>query len=177
MPNFDQEAYLDMLHLEEKYTKRPSVWEVSKAFPDCRAIALRVAYDLQNELKEYDAEISVEPLVACFKECDPRSARLEFLKKYLNTTRPMISKKELDIEGAKFVPIRSLYDFEKMQPYGKRIKCSCPFHTDLSPSMVIYTDQNSFHCYSCSAGGSSIDFIMKLYDIPFVQAVNRLNNC
>lgn len=30
----------------------------------------------------------------------------------------------------------------------------CPFHTDKTPSMNIYMEQNQFHCYSCGRNGN-----------------------
>src|SRR4029077_13501978 len=32
---------------------------------------------------------------------------------------------------------------------------SCPFHHDPGPSMVLYTHDNSFHCFGCEAHGDS----------------------
>ncbi len=53
---------------------------------------------------------------------------------------------------------------------------SCPFHSEDTPSLKIYAEPGrGFHCFGCGAGGSVIDFVMKLYDISFPQAVVRLN--
>lgn len=34
---------------------------------------------------------------------------------------------------------------------------NCIFHNDPSPSMVLYTEQDKFHCYGCEAHGDSYD--------------------
>lgn len=34
---------------------------------------------------------------------------------------------------------------------------NCIFHNDPSPSMVLYTEQDKFHCYGCEAHGDSHD--------------------
>lgn len=53
----------------------------------------------------------------------------------------------------------------------------CPFHTgDRDPSLKVYRDPGGgFCCFGCGAGGSVIDFVMRLFDISFPAAVVRLN--
>lgn len=53
---------------------------------------------------------------------------------------------------------------------------SCPFHSDKTPSIKVYNDiGRGFYCFGCGAGGSVIDFVMKLFDISFQQAIARLS--
>ena len=52
----------------------------------------------------------------------------------------------------------------------------CPFHQgDSHGSLKIYHGTGGWHCFGCGAGGSVIDFAMRLFDINFRQAVLRLN--
>lgn len=51
----------------------------------------------------------------------------------------------------------------------------CPFHNEKTASLKLYSGQGGFHCFGCGAGGSVIDFVMKLFDIPFRQAILRIN--
>lgn len=51
----------------------------------------------------------------------------------------------------------------------------CPFHNEKTASLKLYSGQRGFHCFGCGAGGSVIDFVMKLFDIPFRQAILRIN--
>jgi hypothetical protein len=90
-------------------------------------------------------------------------------------SRNFQNSKTFDIEKAKQFPIEELFSFEKKRRTAKRVSVSCPFHSDSSPSFVIYLDNNRFHCFSCQAKGSSIDFIMKLQNKSFVQAVEALS--
>lgn len=78
---------------------------------------------------------------------------------------------ERDIEAARKVPIAGLLGLR----LGQRLThCKCPFHNDSTPSFVIYPD-NSYHCYGCSAhGNNAIDFVMKLMEMPFKEAVSEL---
>ena len=52
----------------------------------------------------------------------------------------------------------------------------CPFHAgDNHGSLKIYQGASGWHCFGCGAGGSVIDFAMRLFDISFPQAILRLN--
>jgi len=53
---------------------------------------------------------------------------------------------------------------------------ACPFHAEHTPSLKIYdTPGRGWHCYGCGAGGSVIDFVMQLFNIPFTAALVRLS--
>ena len=52
----------------------------------------------------------------------------------------------------------------------------CPFHSgDRTASMKLYPDSGGFHCFGCGAHGSVIDFVMRLFNLNFRQAVLRIN--
>lgn len=51
----------------------------------------------------------------------------------------------------------------------------CPFHNEQTASLKLYPDGRGWFCFGCHAGGSVIDFVMKLFDIPFRQAILRIN--
>ena len=53
----------------------------------------------------------------------------------------------------------------------------CPFHQgDHTGSLKLYPGTGGFHCFGCGAHGSVIDFVMKLFDLSFPQAVVRLSS-
>lgn len=52
----------------------------------------------------------------------------------------------------------------------------CPKHKDRTPSMKIYSDNNSWHCFSCNNGGDVISLVQAIYDIDFKTAVAQINN-
>lgn len=52
----------------------------------------------------------------------------------------------------------------------------CPFHDDNNPSLYMYDEPGQgFYCFSCGAGGSVIDFVMRLFQLEFKQAVLRIS--
>lgn len=58
--------------------------------------------------------------------------------------------------------------------YNRRMRC--PFHEEKTASFLVHRNNRSWKCYGCGAGGTIIDFVMRLYDINFGQACIRLNS-
>ena len=50
----------------------------------------------------------------------------------------------------------------------------CPLHVDKDPSFTWYKDNNTFKCFGCGENGDVIDFIMKLSNVSFQDAVEFL---
>lgn len=51
-----------------------------------------------------------------------------------------------------------------LEYYGlnvNRNKCTCPFHNDTHPSMMVNTNKGIAKCFACGSGGNSISFIQK----------------
>jgi hypothetical protein len=172
----DSETYLNNLALEDKYTKKPTVWELAQAFSDSRRMVMRLVYELEQELKWYDQWIAKEPFNENFKKVDPRYAITQELRKFLNFTKPSVKGRidRSDIERVKSIPIQELYDFNVSRETSKRIQAKCPFHDEKFGSFYIFKDQSRWHCFSCNCGGDSISFIMKLQGLDFITAVKKL---
>lgn len=77
--------------------------------------------------------------------------------------------------------IRSMLTAQQVaEHYGFEVNRSgfmkCPFHTgDRTASLKLYDGESGFHCFGCGAHGSIIDFVMRLFDLNFRQAVLRIN--
>ena len=51
-----------------------------------------------------------------------------------------------------------------LEYYGLNVnknKCTCPFHQDKHPSMMVNTNKNIAKCFACGSGGNAISFIKK----------------
>jgi hypothetical protein len=55
-------------------------------------------------------------------------------------------------------------------------KALCPFHNEKTPSFTIYPKSNSWHCFGCGVGGSSIDFVMNYFGIEPIEAAKKLDS-
>jgi DNA primase len=65
----------------------------------------------------------------------------------------------------------------KLKKTGGGYFVPCPLHSDKTPSMIINTSGkhvNRFHCFSCGAGGSVIDFYSILYNVNIKEAAEIL---
>lgn len=51
---------------------------------------------------------------------------------------------------------------------------SCPFHEENTPSLKLYKDENSWHCFGCGLGGTVIDFYMNYLESDFRVAFESL---
>ena len=50
----------------------------------------------------------------------------------------------------------------------------CPFHNEKTPSFSVSPQKGIFHCFGCGEGGNVIHFIMKIENMSFVEAVEKL---
>ena len=57
---------------------------------------------------------------------------------------------------------------------GSNLKGLCPFHSEKTPSFTVYTNDNSFYCFGCGAGGDAITFIRKRENLDYPDAVEFL---
>lgn len=57
---------------------------------------------------------------------------------------------------------------------GRDYVCSCPFHSEKTPSCHIYTENQSFYCFGCGAGGDVINFIRLIERLDYVESVRFL---
>lgn len=59
---------------------------------------------------------------------------------------------------------------------GNTVLVCCPFHHEIHASCALYEKTSSFYCFSCSATGSYIDFVMKLNNVNFKEALEIIKN-
>lgn len=57
---------------------------------------------------------------------------------------------------------------------GRRYTCLCPFHSEKTPSCVVYTDTESFYCFGCHVGGDVISFVQRIENLSYIEAVRFL---
>lgn len=76
----------------------------------------------------------------------------------------MLLKGSLAIEDliGRYVPLRRS---------GKALTGLCPFHDDHRPSLVVYPEHKRFHCFGCSARGDVFDFLKRIENLSFPEAL------
>ena len=50
----------------------------------------------------------------------------------------------------------------------------CPFHDDQHPSLSVNFTDNLFHCFSCEAKGSILDFVARMEEVSILEAARMI---
>ncbi|MGI6113301.1 MAG: DNA primase [Mahellales bacterium] len=65
-------------------------------------------------------------------------------------------------------------EYLTLKPSGKGFVALCPFHNEKTPSFSVSPEKQIFHCFGCGEGGNVINFIMRIENMGFVEAVELL---
>ena len=65
-------------------------------------------------------------------------------------------------------------DYIKVQNSGANYKGLCPFHGEKTPSFYINSQKQIYKCFGCGEGGDVINFVMKIENLEFMDAVKLL---
>jgi len=57
---------------------------------------------------------------------------------------------------------------------GVNYKGLCPFHSEKTPSFTVNQARKSFYCFGCGEGGDVIAFVMRIFNINFIEALKQL---
>ena len=57
---------------------------------------------------------------------------------------------------------------------GKTWKACCPFHKEKTPSFTVSSEKGFYYCFGCQEGGDIFDFLMKVENLSFNEAVRKL---
>lgn len=73
------------------------------------------------------------------------------------------------------VPLESLVACHlTLRKRGAQFLALCPFHKDRDPSLVVFPDTQTFHCFGCGAHGDGISFLRRHKTLSFVEALEEL---
>ena len=50
----------------------------------------------------------------------------------------------------------------------------CPFHHEKTPSFHVEQDKQFYKCFGCGEGGNAIQFLIKIENLPYIDAVRKL---
>lgn len=87
------------------------------------------------------------------------------------------------IPGAFLSELKARCDIENLIGTYVRLKRTgtnsvgnCPFHSEKTPSFTVFHNTQSFYCFGCGAGGDAITFIMRMENLEYMAAVEKLCN-
>ncbi|MFQ5559258.1 MAG: DNA primase [Nitrospinota bacterium] len=52
----------------------------------------------------------------------------------------------------------------------------CPFHSEKTPSMVVNSEKQIFHCFGCGAGGDVFTFVSRIENLSFFESLEKLGS-
>lgn len=64
--------------------------------------------------------------------------------------------------------------YVKLKRNGNNYTGLCPFHKEKTPSFHVSEDKQLYYCFGCGAGGNLFDFVMKMENLDFVDALKFL---
>lgn len=77
-------------------------------------------------------------------------------------------KERLDI-------VEVIQSYVPLKKAGRNYKGLCPFHSEKTPSFVVFPETGTWHCFgACGIGGDVFSFIMKRENIGFGEALRLL---
>jgi DNA primase len=70
--------------------------------------------------------------------------------------------------------ISVISEYVPLKKRGKNFWGCCPFHNEKTPSFSVAPDKGFFYCFGCQAGGNVFNFLMKIENISFFEAVKKM---
>lgn len=141
---------------------------IAQMIPDIKIIPLPEMIDM----------LPIKDITDFFKVVNKEN--FKFLINFAWTPDPSPSKSKLpkrkktNINDPNLLRAAKEYPLTNFIQVNKSGFAHCPFHAEKAPSFKIYPN-NTWYCFGgCGAGGDTIDFIMRLENLNFVEALQRL---
>jgi len=64
--------------------------------------------------------------------------------------------------------------YASLKRAGSNMICSCPFHSEKTPSCTVFLARQSFYCFGCGAGGDVISLVRRAEGLDYVEALEYL---
>lgn len=87
---------------------------------------------------------------------------------------PFFTKESLETLKNRIQIVDALSPYLDLKRAGAAYKALCPFHEERTPSFLIQTGNNHYHCFGCGAHGDAISFYMSHLKMNFNDAVEAL---
>lgn len=65
-------------------------------------------------------------------------------------------------------------EYVTLRRAGANLKGLCPFHDDKTPSFMVSPAKGICKCFACGEGGNAVQFIMKIEQVGYVEALKLL---
>lgn len=65
-------------------------------------------------------------------------------------------------------------EYIKLTQAGGNFKAPCPFHQEKTPSFMVSSEKQIFHCFGCNKGGDMFTFVQEIEGCEFPEALKIL---
>lgn len=86
----------------------------------------------------------------------------------------MIDRETIDLILARADITEVVGDYVALSRRGANLVGLCPFHDERTPSFSVSPARGIYKCFGCGKGGNSLNFIMEIEHLSFVEAVRFL---
>ena len=138
----------------------------------------------EHQLKKELRHAELEALISAYYEdgwefyyTDYASAvRLALDSIQMRKPKPSPIKGGIDIEAIKAQHdiVSVVEKYTQLRKVGNRFSGKCPIHDDKNPSLTVYPDNQTWHCFGCQAHGDLFDFIQAVEHTDFKGAATIL---
>lgn len=70
--------------------------------------------------------------------------------------------------------VQIIGEYIPLEKKGNDFKGLCPFHNDSNPSLSVSPTKKVFKCFSCNTAGNVVQFVQKIENISFVEALKKV---
>ncbi|MDW8105033.1 MAG: DNA primase [Armatimonadota bacterium] len=81
---------------------------------------------------------------------------------------------DLDEIRARSDIVEVVSQYVALKRTGKSFKGLCPFHAEKTPSFTVNPELQRWRCFGCGQYGDVFDFVMRVENVPFLEAVRLL---
>ncbi len=150
---------------------------VARQTPNARIVTLPNEVGEGGDVTDFFVRLGRTPedfgsLLAAAQPASPE-IREERRSSSISATSIELSSRIARVKEA--IPIEELaMQYVELRPSGRNLIGRCPFHSDRSPSLVVFPETRSFHCFGCRAGGDVVNFLMLARNLTFSEALSSL---
>ena len=113
------------------------------------------AYQIEEDLFPWaDYAAACREAIECIQHSQPKQ-------------QPINGHIDTEAIKAKNDVVTIIEQYTRLRKSGKNFTGRCPIHQDKNPSLTVYPDNQTWHCYGCHQGGDVINFIQAVENTDF----------
>ncbi|VAY86583.1 DNA primase [hydrothermal vent metagenome] len=86
----------------------------------------------------------------------------------------MISEHSIELVKSNIDIVDTISNYIELKKNGTNYKARCPFHGEKTPSFVVSSVKQIYHCFGCGVSGDAIKFIMEHDKLTYIETIEKL---